>query len=221
MERVTKISISLLVLMLTICLRTQANQIVATLGAGSTPGDLSGTLSLSFNSRNRVNYNDGTWGSVQAQPVYSVPGAAISLDFSAFSEDPNGLTFLASFDFSDARIGSPSFTFSLWPAFSSGVFVPGQSTVQDLTFNSGNTPLYDYDNIGPAIGTIDFSYTLPVNFNGTTGHGVGTWSLTYTVAAANNVPDGGSTMLLLGIALFLLGGFGILRPQQADKSSRS
>jgi hypothetical protein len=212
MERVTKISTGILVLMLTICLNTQANQIVTTLGAGSTAGDLSGTLSLSFNSRARVNYNDGTWASVQTQPVYSVPGASISLDFSAFSEDPYGLTFLASFDFSDARIGSPSFTFSLWPAFSSGVFTPGHSTVQDLTFDSGSTALYDSDNIGPAIGTIDFSYTLPVNFNGTIGHGVGTWSLTYTVDPANNVPDGGSTMWLLGIALFLLGGFGILRP---------
>jgi len=210
MERVTKISISILVLMLTICLNTQANKIVATLGAGSTAGDVSGTLSLSLNSKNSASYHAGIWTSTQTQPVYTVPGASISLDFSSFSEDPNSLTFLASFDFSDSRIGSPSFTFSLCPAFSSGVFTPGHSTVQDLTFDSGSTALYDSDNIGPAIGTIDFSYTLPVNFNGTVGHGVGTWSLTYTVDPANNVPDGGSTMLLLGIALFLLGGFGIL-----------
>jgi len=192
---ITRRTTSVAVLLLTICLPGRAVTVVSTLDTNSTPGDFYGTLYLSFNATNDYSpftpSHQGLWSSAGITTNYTAGGAQITLNFSIFSENPNGVTFLTSFTFSDPYIGNPNFVNN--PGYSSGSFTPSNSTTQTLSYTSGNVSLFGAGQSTPVLGTIDFTYSLPTSFDGAIGTSAGTWSLIYH---ASPIPEPSTSGLL-------------------------
>jgi hypothetical protein len=190
-----------------ICLKVQAIELHSMMDSSSTPGNFSGELYLSFSSLNGGDYSAGNWSEAQILPIYTVGGAQIFLSFTVGPESPGELNLYTGVNFSDDRIGSPEFSLpNANPIISPGDFIVGHPRVDDMNYSSGNVPLFDVLGL-PSIGTLDFTYSLPVDFDGTSGSAAGSWSLTYTINDDPKVPDAGATILLLAAACLLLGGF--------------
>jgi len=218
----TKISISILGLLLTICLRVQAIDFYSTLNPNSTPGNFYGGLYLSFSS---TNSNDYGYNSFLGRNLFTL-SAYLSPNYAAFGQDASvSLSFVIGPDgspandylicnfplFYDSRIGKSvgygnlvgintpplqSYSSLTWDLQS------GQPSQNIITYTTGNM-LYDlYDGIHPPIDTLSFSYSLPVDFDGTSASAVGSWSLNYTVTTITPTPEPASGWLMA------LGGFG-------------
>jgi hypothetical protein len=201
------ILIGILGLFLTACVKLQAIDFYSTLDTNSTPGNFYGSLYLSFSSTNSSDcYNGGLgdfeWNEVQIQPTYadSSSNAQLSLSFTVGPEGANTLNLYAGLTaLSDARFGSLANTSSTH-SVSPGYFAPGQPATDNMVSPSNNQQNY-YDSAANLLITYDFNYSLPVNFDGTSGNAAGFWSLTYTVTP---VPEPSANWLIL------LGGIGFL-----------
>ncbi|HEY5298972.1 MAG TPA: hypothetical protein VIK59_13785 [Verrucomicrobiae bacterium] len=193
-----------------ICLKVQAIQISTTLDPNSTPGNFSGALDLSFDSSDSSAGLAGNyWGEAFATPSYTVGGAQIFFSLTIGQEGANEMNLYTGVSFLDPRILDPDYTLpGAYPIFSGGSFIVGQSKDLEYSYSSGNLVLLGYTGMYPMpIGTLDFSFSLPVVFDGTSGSGSGSWSLTYTINDSTKVPDNGKTILLLLAGFLLLGGF--------------
>src|SRR5882757_4979672 len=135
----TKISISMLGLLLTAGLRIHGAQFSATLDTNSTPGNFYGSLYLTFSSTNASDFYYNTlytppklqWNAAYLQPTFTAPGsdAQIALTFTVAGEGPNQLNLYAGLtSIYDPQIASGSSLMPpLGPFLSPGSFVVGQS----------------------------------------------------------------------------------------------
>lgn len=197
-----KLVVYYFIISMAVALNVQGAQIYSTLNTNSVAGDFHGTLNLYFSSTNSSDYSGGNWVPAYFSTTYtdSVSGAQIFLTFNVGPETSHELNLYPAFNFSDPRISNPQFSVP-WPIFSPGYFVVGQSNTDNMAYSSGVVPLSDNSG-GPPIGTLEFSYSLPVTFNGTTGSAVGSWALTYTITSAPE-PGTGWLGVLGGLALLL------------------
>jgi hypothetical protein len=191
-----------------ICLKVQAIQISTTLNPNSAPGNFSGALDLSFDSSDSsAGLNGNYWSEAFTMPSYTVGGAQIFLSFVIGQEGANEMNLYTQVSFYDPRIADPEYSLFNTGIFSGSSFFIGQPRDGGYSYNSGNVLLFDNILNQPPIGTLDFSFLLPVDFDGTSGSGSGSWSLTYTVNDSAKVPDNGKTILLLLAGSLLLGCF--------------
>jgi len=155
----------------------------ATLNPNATAGNFFGDLRLSFNANN--DNSQGQWTPAQVRQTFTVPGSAeVSVLFSVGREGAaNEFNLYASIGFSDPRVPLPQYTFpNANPVTLPGAFVPGTAGMRGgpWEYSSGDVPLFA-NNGAKQVGTIHFSFSLPVQFNGTEGNGNGMWSLKYTL----------------------------------------
>ena len=210
----TKISISMLGLLLTAGLRIHGAQFSATLDTNSTPGNFYGALYLSFSSTNASDCYFNTlytppklqWTAAYLLPSYTAPGssAQIALSFTVAGEGPNQLNLYAGLtSLYDPQIGSGSAMVpALGPFLSAGSFVVGQPGNNNKHSPNGGPQMY-FDPNDNELVTYDFGYSLPVDWDGTSGGGVGSWWVTYTITPVPE-PSVGWLMALGGFGLWLV-----------------
>jgi hypothetical protein len=209
-----KISVSVLGLFLTICLRGQALEFYTTTDASSVPGNFHGGIYLSnFTVINGQNYGALAIG-LSASNSYTLPGqaASVSLPFLIAADDGEFLDFICNFpSFYDSRIDTSTYGgnigyFSLYP-------YPDGSNEQDYNplsyylgfgqpteFGSGySTGDLEYT-LDPDIplfgGTFNFSRGFSGYYDGTNANVnlAGTWSFTYTVPVTNQLVLAGANV---------------------------
>src|ERR1700733_2505746 len=153
----------------------------ATLDPGSTAGNARGQLLLSFNANG--DYLDSRWNPAYLKQTFTIPGsmAQVSLSFTVGQEGVNEFNLYAGMNFSDPRIQSPQFQ-SNFPITLAGQFIPKQPGKLSWADSTGDVVLTDGN--ARRVGTINISFSLLVEFDGTSGTGAGTWSVKYNIDAA-------------------------------------
>jgi hypothetical protein len=112
--------------------------------------------------------------------VKTIFGVTVSLRFVTGGEGANfEYNLYVQLNLSDPGIPDAQYTLPQSPITFPGQFVPGVAKNVPWKYASGEVPLFCGDG-SSAVRTIAFDFDLPVVFDGTTGHGAGTWSLRYT-----------------------------------------
>ena len=207
-QRMTKISIGIAVLFLTICLRGQGLEFYTTTDASSVPGNFHGAIYLSnFTVINGQNYGALEIG-LSASNSYTLPGqeASVSLPFLIAADDGEYLYFICNFPgFSDARGAGAGYGNLVGPN------IPSEE--QDYNFLSYYLGFGQPTEFGSGYSTGDLEYTLNPNlplfggmlnfscgfsgyYDGTNANVnlAGTWSFTYTVPVTNQLVLAGASV---------------------------
>jgi len=199
MDQMSKIPFLILGSFLTVCSSVQALDFYSTLNPGSTPGNFSGELHLSFSTANSLDYGyNSTYGknifrlSSSVSPTYTDPSLAASVYLSfviGIDGPPENNYLICNFpSFYDASIGQ-KIGFGNLTSFSDGPqnyssltynLQPGAPSQTAIAYTTGNQFYSLNDGLHPPTDTMNFSYSLLVDFDGTTATGSGVWSLTYT-----------------------------------------
>ena len=156
---------------------------IATLDHNSTAGDFHGNLVLEF--KVGSDFSGSTWSPAYIKQTFQAhkSEAAVSLSFTAGGEGPAfEYNLYAGFSFSDPRIPTPQYPLLNLPVTMPGGFVPGTPGMRGgpWDYSSGDVELSRGDGLRP-VGTVNFSFSLPVEFDGTSAKGVGKWSLKYSI----------------------------------------
>ena len=184
---------------LAMCMRVPALDFYSTLNPASTPGNFSGELQLFFSSANSQDYG---YNSLYGKDLFHL-SAYLSPTHTTASQTANvGLSFvigplgnpandclICNFPtFFDASIGKTIGYNNLVSPLPSqqtissltGTLQAGQPSQNSISYTTGDILYSLNDGIHPPVDTMNFSYSLLVNFDGTDASGTGYWSLTYT-----------------------------------------
>lgn len=187
-------------LVLAIGVKVQGMTLYSTYNTNSVEGNYYGALFFSFSSTNSSDYSNNSWKTTADNETYPDPGsgAQIEVDFTAgLAEAPNELNISYYLNVNDPALGSVAGSLGGYDE-AGGTFQPGQP--KDISYVYDGTSSYYSFTLGSG-GTCDFGFSLPVDFDGTSGSGVGSWYANYPAPPITSTPEPAVTLELA------LGGF--------------